>query len=279
MIQVFITSTLVVIGLLWVGWPRQQLFVPGGLFLDERVASKLGLSSAAWSRVRQAGGGSGASDIVEARVTGAAFAVIGISTLVNHLPAIVALVPAVVVLYGVVLWSATSHSIRDTTLPAPGKRTARFMLDKAVSVALLGPIGNTLILVFVPDVLSRSLAVLVGAVLFVVAFVFAVVARTDAASPLERTVAARRACGLSYTVIGAANLLALAYGTLVFGPADAYGVVLLGWGGVSMALLAYYARARFGALNEALQQSGHTLAGVMGAITAQAPKAAYRDDE
>jgi hypothetical protein len=254
-IQVVIAGAIAVFGLLWVAWPRQELLVPGTLFLDERVAARLGLSNDAWSRVRRAGGGSGARDITEARLVGVAFAVIGISALVTRMPAMLALVPAVVVLYSVVLWSATSHSMGARAVRARGKRGARFILNDVASVAMLGPIGNTVILVCVPSLAARCLAVLVGAVLVVVAAVFAATAPDDAASPLERAVAARRACGLSYTAISAANILALAYGTLVLDVGSEYGVILLGWSAVSMALLAYHARARFEALNETLQSA------------------------
>jgi hypothetical protein len=241
----FVTAVIAVIGLLWVVWPGYGFLIPGALVLDERVAAHFGLSSDAWSRVRHAGGGSDPRDIAETRLAGFAFAIIGVSALVTHAPAMVALVPAVVVVYGAVLSSAARRA----------SRTPRLNLRDVASAAMLGPIGNAVILVCVPTIAARGLAVVVGAVLAVVAFVVAASNADDAASPLEKTLAARRACGLSYTAIGAANVLALGYATLVLHIGSGYAAVLQGWAVISIALLAYSGHARFGALNETLRSA------------------------
>jgi hypothetical protein len=254
-IQAFVAAAVALFGLLWLAWPRFGTLVPGGLILDERVATHLGLSSDALSRVRDAGGISGPRDIAEARILGFALAFIGISALFSHTSAMVLLVAVVVVDYSAVLTSAGAKRLSARALRPSAERRGRFTVDNVTMVAMLGPIGNAVILVAAPYFTARCLAILVGAVVAIVAYVYAVTNLSAAASPLERALAARRRSALSFTAIAAANLVAFAYGTLVLDVGNGFAVALTGWGAVSTALLVYYARKRFSALNEALQSA------------------------
>jgi hypothetical protein len=252
--EALVPAVVAAVGLLWLAWPRFGTLVPGALILDERVATHLGLSNEAYSRVRDAGGTSGPRDFAEARLLGLLFAVIGISALFSHTSPMIVLVAAAVVLYAAVLRSAGAWRQQGPLRASFGRR-GQLTVDTVMLVAMLGPIGNAVILVAVPSIAARGLALVVGAVLRIVPYVYAVTNLSDATSSLERTLAARRCYALSYTAIGIANVLAFAYGTLVLDVGGGFGVALRVWGIVAMALLLYYARKRFAALNEALRSA------------------------
>lgn len=251
MIEVVVSASVAVVGLLWLVWPRRfGIFVPGALILNDRVTAQLGLPRDAWSRIRDAGWIVGPSGDAEARIFGFALVVIGISGLLSHLSAMLVLVAAVVVLYAAVASSASTRASHSAA-----RRDSRLRIDRVTLLALLGPIGSAAILACMPFFTAHCLAVVVAAVVAVIAYVHAVTNLNDAASPLERTLTERWRCGLDFTAITLANLAALAYRAFVLTPGDPFTVALGGWLVVAGALLVYYMRRRFTTLNDTLRSA------------------------
>jgi hypothetical protein len=251
MIEVIVPAAVAVVGLLWlVRPPRVGVLVPGGLVFDERIAAQHRPPSDASSCFRDGTWTPSPRHIAEARILGLAFGIIGILALFSHPPVMLVVATAVVVLYAAIVCSASARVLHSSA-----RRGWRFRLDRVTLLAMLGPMGSAVILTFAPFFTGRFLAVVVVAVVAVIGYVHAVANFSDVTSPLERTLAERWRSALDYTAIGAANITALAYAVLVLNVGEPFAVALTGWSAVSTALLVYYARTRFAALNEEIQSA------------------------
>jgi hypothetical protein len=225
-------AAVALVGAFWFLKPQDSLLMPAGLIFDQPVARRSGFSESESDRILRAYGAPDPWNLVRARLFGFSFLSLGVAAYFAHISLSMLLAEICCAVYCFVIVSVLARrQIGSGTAAAEEEKNVkhRRITDRVLVATLLVASGNAVFLALIPSLQARIVALVVFAVVPVAWYIWHARMLDVDETPLRVALEWRQKSGWSATIIGFANAIAYAYGTLLLDNHDPVTIALRVW--------------------------------------------------
>jgi hypothetical protein len=254
----FACAAVALVGVFWFLKPQDAILEPAGLIFDRRAAQRLGFNESEVDRILRAYGTPDPWNLVRARLFGFSFLTLGAAAYFAHVSLSMLLAEVGCAVYCFAIVSVLARrKIGSGTAATEEMHNAKYwrINDRVLVVTLLIASGNALFLALVPSLEARIVALAVFSAVPVVWYIRRACMLNSEAATLLVALGWRQKSGWIATVMSFANMIAFAYGTLLFDSHDPAAIAVRAWSLLSLGATLYYTRHVFMSSNRQLQSA------------------------